>query len=296
MNCYLWLVDTIRRYGHITLEELSRQWQLSPLSGGEPLARRTFHTWRNAAEELLDVSITCNRSTYEYYVEEPGDGQRTIHDWLLDSMALSAALRSAGDIANRIVLENVPSAREHLPMIIDALKQNIRICFDYKAHTRTMRTKDIVLEPYFVKIFKQLWYVIGFNVKDGKIKTYALDRMSDLTLLAGDTFVMPDDFSPAAFFADCFGITTNQNEPKHIVLRVEPTQAKYFRALPLHPSQHEEVHDTYSVFHYQMRITYDLREELLSHGSDIEVLQPPELKLQISEELKKALDNYRRKG
>ena len=296
LNCYLWLVDTIRRYGRITLEELSRQWQLSPLSGGEPLARRTFHTWRNAAEELLDVSIACNRSTYEYYIEETGDGQRTIQDWLLDSMALSDALRSAGDIASRIVLENVPSAREHLPMIVDALKQNIRIRFAYKAYTRALRTTGIVLEPYFVKIFKQLWYVIGFNVKDGKIKTYALDRMSDLTLLAGETFEMPTDFSPAAFFADCFGITTNQNEPKHIVLRVEPTQAKYFRALPLHPSQHEEVHDTYSVFHYQMRITYDLREELLSHGSDIEVLQPPELKLQICTELKKALDNYNRKG
>ena len=31
----------------------------------------------------------------------------------------------------------------------------------------------VVIEPYCVRIFKQLWYVIGSNVKDKKIKTYA---------------------------------------------------------------------------------------------------------------------------
>ena len=292
LNCYLWLVDTIRRYGHITLADLSRQWKLSPLSGGEPLARRTFHTYRAAAEQLLGVTIACNRSTYEYYIEDNDDNGRNIQDWLLDSTALSDALRNAGDISSRVVLENVPSAREHLPMLLDALKQNICIQFDYKAYTRARTTTGIVLEPYFVKIFKQVWYVIGYNVKDKKIKTYALDRMSDLTLLAGKTFNMPDGFSPSEFFADCFGITTNQNQAKHIVLRAESTQAKYFRAVPLHHSQREEVHDTYSVFHYHMRITYDLREELLSHGSAIEVVRPPELRTMIRDELQRALKQY----
>ena len=291
-NCYLWLVDTIRRYGHITLEELSRQWQRSPLSDGRPLARRTFHTYRAEAEQLLDVTIACNRSTYEYYIAESGDSQRRIQDWLLDSMALSDALRDVGDVSNRVVLENVPSAREHLPVIIDALKQNIRIRFAYKSYTRSQRATGIVVEPYFVKIFKQLWYVIGYNVKDKKVKTYALDRMSDLTMVAGTTFKMPEGLSPKEFFSDCFGIITNQNEPKHIVLRVEPTQAKYFRALPLHHSQREELHDKYSIFHYNMRITYDLREELLSHGSAIEVLEPVELKTALREELKRTLAYY----
>ena len=41
-----------------------------------------------------------------------------------------------------------------------------------------------------------------------------------------------------------------------------------------------------------MRNTYDLLERLLSHGSSIEVLEPPELKAQIIDEMKKALENY----
>ena len=54
---------------------------------------------------------------------------------------------------------------------IDAMKQNRRIRFSYKSYTRSLPTDGIVLEPYFVKIFKQLWYVIGMNVKDGVVKT-----------------------------------------------------------------------------------------------------------------------------
>ena len=179
----------------------------------------------------------------------------------------------------------------HLPVIIDALKQNRRIRFSYKSYTRSKPTDGIMLEPYFVKIFKQLWYVIGLNVKDGLVKTYSLDRISNLNILQ-DTFDMPEEVNPSEFFKDCFGIITNRNSAKRIVLRVEPTQAKYFRALPLHSSQQEEVHDNYSIFTYRMRITYDLKEELMSHGASIEVLAPQELKTLIRNELEQALKNY----
>ena len=76
------------------------------------------------------------------------------------------------------------------------------------------------------------------------------------------------------------------------MLRVEPTQAKYFRALPLHSSQQEVVHDDYSIFTYKMRITYDLKEEIMSHGATIEVLEPKELKTLIRDELERAIKHY----
>ena len=292
INRYVWLVDTISRYGRITLKELNEAWLRSDISEGRPLARRTFFHYRDRIEEMFDISIQCSKSTFEYYIEDSGsESNKRLQSWLVDSASLSGMLSNAHDISERIMLENVPSAREHLPVIIDALKQNRRICFSYKSYMRTLPVNDIILEPYFVKIFKQLWYVIGLNVKDGQIKTYALDRISNLNITQ-ETFIQPDDIRPAEFFKDCFGIITNRNRPKRIVLRVEPTQAKYFRALPLHSTQQEEVHDNYSVFTYRMRITYDLKEEIMSHGASIEVLEPQELKLLIYNELKQALNNY----
>ncbi|MBR5725349.1 MAG: WYL domain-containing protein [Muribaculaceae bacterium] len=292
INRYVWLVDTISRYGRITLKDLNAAWLRSDISEGKPLARRTFFHYRDGVEEMFDINIQCDKSTFEYYIDDSGSEENTrLRSWLVDSVSLSGMLSNAHDISGRIMLENVPSAREHLPVIIDALKQNHRISFSYKSYTRSRSTEGIILEPYFVKIFKQLWYVIGLNVNDGLIKTYSLDRMSHLILMQ-DTFTMPDDVNPSEFFRDCFGIITNKNSAKRIVLRVEPTQAKYFRALPLHPSQQEEVHDSYSIFSYKMRITYDLKEELMSHGASIEVLEPKELKTLILNELEQALKNY----
>jgi len=292
INRYVWLVDTINRYGRITLKDLNDAWLSSEISEGKPLARRTFFHYRDGIEEMFDIDIKCDKSTFEYYIDDTGgENNARLRSWLMDSISMSGMLSGAHGIIERIMLENVPSAREHLPVIIDALKQNRRIRFSYKSYTRSLPTDDIIVEPYFVKIFKQLWYVIGLNVKDGLIKTYSLDRMSNLNLLR-DSFIMPEHIKPSEFFKDCFGIITNRNSPKRIVLRVEPTQAKYFRALPLHSSQQEDVHDQYSIFSYWMRITYDLKEELMSHGASIEVLEPPELKALIRTELEQALKNY----
>ena len=289
---YVWLVDTISRYGRITLKDLNDAWLRSEISEGKPLARRTFFHYRDGVEEMFDINIQCDKSTFEYFIEDSGNESNSrLRSWLVDSVSLSGMLSNAHEISGRIILENVPSAREHLPLIIDALKQNRRIRFSYKSYMRSQPTDGIVLEPYFVKIFKQLWYVIGLNVKEGSIKTYSLDRISNLNMQQ-DTFTMPEGINPSEFFKDCFGIITNQNSARRIVLRVEPTQAKYFRALPLHHSQQEEIHDQYSIFSYKMRITYDLKEEIMSHGSTIEVLEPQELKMLIQNELVEALKNY----
>ena len=292
INRYVWLVDTIRRYGRITLKDLNAAWLRSEISEGKPLARRTFFHYRDGVEEMFDINIQCDKSTFEYYIDDSGEENNArLRTWLVDSVSMSGTLSSARDISNRIMLENVPSAREHLPVVIDALKQNRRIRFSYKSYTRSLPTDGIVLEPYFVRIFKQLWYVIGMNVKDGVVKTYSLDRITSLNIMQ-DTFVKPEGVTPTEFFKDCFGIITNRNRAKRVVLRVEPTQAKYFRALPLHESQQEEVHDQYSVFSYKMRITYDLKEEIMSHGATIEVLEPKELKMLIRDELERAIKNY----
>ena len=292
INRYVWLMDTISRYGRISLKELNAAWLRSEISEGKPLARRTFFHYRDGVQEMFDINIVCDKSTFEYYIDDTGeDSTARLRSWLVDSLSMSGMLSNAHDISDRIMLENVPSARQHLPVIIDALKENHRISFSYKSYTRSRPTHGIVLEPYFVKIFKQLWYVIGMNVNEGQIKTYSLDRMSNLNMLP-DTFVMPENINPSEFFKDCFGILTNKNSVKRIVLRVEPTQAKYLRALPLHSSQQEEVHDQYSLFTYKMHITYDLKEEIMSHGASIEVLEPMELKTLIRTELENALKNY----
>ena len=101
-NRYIWLIDTIKRYGHITREELNARWKKSPYSNGEPLPRRTFYNYRMAIEDLFKVNIECNPSTFEYYIDEGDTHNEDVTNWLLNTTAMSNVLSESRDISNRI--------------------------------------------------------------------------------------------------------------------------------------------------------------------------------------------------
>ena len=269
--------------------ELNRLWLAADISGGEPLARRTFYNYRNGIEDIFGISIAYDASTYEYYIEN-ADSAGELSGWLINSMSVNGMLSDAGEIADRVMLEEVPSAGNALATLIEAIKKHRKVKFSYKPFYRSVGSDGVIIEPFFLRIFKQRWYVIGYNGKDKMIKTYSLDRVSNLTLTE-EHFEDPE-MSVKEFFKNYFGIMTSKSGVKHVVLRAEAEQAKYLRALPLHPSQHETMGDGYSDFDYQLCITYDFIQELLSKGSRITVIAPRELKAAIVEELHKSLANY----
>lgn len=287
----VWLVDTIRRFGRITRRQLEEAWERSPYSDGKKLSRRTFCNHRDMAEELFDVNIACDPKTFEYYIEEAHGNGGSVTDWLLDSVALNDVLVGAREITDRIFVENVPSAREHLSTIIDALKEHHPVRFDYHPYTRSIPTKGIVIEPYFLKLFKQRWYMVGHVGAENRIKTYALDRVKNAKILP-EVFEEDPTFDIAGYFKYSYGIVVTHNEPRKVVLRTNPKRAKYLRALPFHDSQTETVSDKYSLFTYFMRITDDFVAELLSYGPEITVVEPPELRAMIVSSLQESIKNY----
>lgn len=288
---YVWLIDTIRRHGAITREKLSELWLRSPVSEGSPLPRRTFYNYRAAIEELFNINIECDPATYEYSIASGDPHREGMTDWLLNSAAMSNVLASVSDASDRIFLEDVPSARLYLSQVVTALRENRPLRFTYRPYTRSTPTHGVGVEPYFLKIFRQRWYVTGRNTADGRIKTYALDRMEDVTV--GDTTFTPDPaFDAEEYVRDAFGIIFSQGEAKEVVLRTDPRQAKYLRALPLHHSQRESIHDDYSLFHYRLRLTDDFVQEILSLGPRVTVVSPPELRAMVTTSLRDTLRLY----
>lgn len=290
---YIWIVDTIRRHGRISRADLDAKWRLSRFSGrGEALPRRTFYNYRQAIEELFNITIECDTSTFEYYIADSDSHSESVSDWLLNSVAINDMLSNSRDMAANIFIENVPSARSFLGLIIEAMRGHHPVRFTYHSYTRSRPTPGVVLEPYFLKIFKQRWYATGRVPADGgKVKTYALDRMTDCVALPGK-FRPDPTFDAETYFRDSFGIVFSQNEARRIAIKADPLRAKYLRALPLHHSQSEIIHDDYSIFYYKMRITPDLVEEILSHGPRLMVLEPPELRAMVTTELRAALEAY----
>lgn len=288
---YIWLIDTIRRYGSVTRRQIDECWLNSPHSNGRAIPRRTLFNYRQAIADIFKIDIVFNPATNTYSIAEEPDESSAVTDWMLNSASLTDILADAREVAGNIFLEDVPSARLFLPLAVTALKEHRRLTFDYHPYTRSTAKTGITVEPYFLKIFRQRWYVTGLNTADKAVKTYALDRISN-AILSTETYSIPADFNARDYFRHSFGIIFNHGEVKEIVIKADSQQSKYLRALPLHHSQTEEISDTYSVFTYRMKISEDLVSELLSYGPKITVLRPAELRAILTDRLRRTLENY----
>ena len=82
-------------------------------------------------------------------------------------------------------------------------------------------------------------------------------------------------------------------KPETVILKVSARQAKYFRSLPLHQSQ-EVVEETpeFTLFKYFITPDYDFKQDVLSFGDSIEVLEPQELRTAIGDMVRKLNDKY----
>lgn len=279
-NRYIWLVDTIYRADGITFEEINEKWLRNSMSEGLDLPLKTFHNHRKAIEDMFDINIVCDkRGGYKYYIENADDMEKGgVRTWLLNTFAVNNLINESHHLKRRIVFEQIPSGQNFLTPVIEAMRDGMSIEIKYKSFWRQDEYTTEV-EPYFVKVFKQRWYLIARNKIKDAIRIYALDRIHALTQ-TGNAFVMPKDFSPEDYFYNSFGIISQDNCPPEIVdLKVYGTQKEYFRTLPLHHSQEEvENADGYSIFRYYLSPTYDFIQEILSHGCEVEVLSPQHLR------------------
>lgn len=285
---YIWLIDTVNTAGWsgITLKEISAKWERNDrLSGGEEYPRRSFHNHVTAVRELFGIEIACHKNTNSYYIANSRDLKDSsgFKGWLLDALSLNSQLEESTQLKDRIILEDIPSGREFLPTVLEAMRDSKMLTFSYKPF---WVEDDYVsnfyhVEPYALKVFKRRWYLLG-KYGDSPLKVYALDRMQDIDI-EFEGFTLPADFNAEQFFWTCFGVMITEEEPQLIKLKVDAFQSKYLRTLPLHPSQEEvERTEDYSIFTYFLRPTFDFIQELLSLGITAEVLSPKTLRKEIS--------------
>lgn len=288
---YIWIIDTLTKNQKLSKQELNKLWLKSDISGGNPLPDRTFFHYRRSIEEIFKIDIKCDNAG-KYYIEAPKSVRsHALTNWLLDTMAVSSAINENTAGEERIEIEDVPSAREFLPIVLEAIRDSVKVCFTYASFARSRAESRIIFRPYFLKRYKQRWYMIGLQEKTNSIRTYALDRIKELQLIQ-EQFEKPGYITLDQLFGNIVGVTTSEADIKTVELKTTPTQAKYFRALPLHPSQEEIIHDNYSIFTYKLKLNYELAHEILSFGDAVTVIRPPELKAMVVTQLRDALAQY----
>ena len=287
---YIWIINTLRQYKKLSLEELNNLWQNDDVNGGAPLSRTTFNRHKDSILDMFGIIIECTTFPgYKYYIANPEVlGDDSIEDWLFSTLTVSTVLSDSVSLRERIILENVPAGEEFLQTIIQALKANRKLLITYQRFGQDSYEKTIF--PYALKLFHPRWYLLAFTGRH--YATYSLDRMLAVSLTE-ETFERPDDFSPEAYFSEYYGILTDDTPMAHVVIRTYGSTPNYLRTLPLHASQKElQITEEYTDFSLDIRPTADFINTLLSHSDGLEVLEPADLRLKIREILTRTLNRY----
>lgn len=286
LNRYIWLVDTIYSAGSISREEIDRRWCRSLLCDGEgAIPERTFHRYKEAIQELFNINIEFSKSR-GYFIENSSDYTTgEMRKWLISTFSVNNLINEGISLRSHIDFEDIPSGTRFLTPMLEAIRDRVIIRVSHKGFNSPKFT-IFKMKPYGLKVFKQRWYVLAESeYKDHRLLVYSLDRFESVER-TDDHYEIPDEFKIHDYFRNTYGVTGLKSQLEHVKLKVDASQVKYFRTLPLHKSQKEiETADDYSIFQYTLVPTYELRQEILSHGCSVEVISPKWLREIVKKEI-----------
>ena len=289
---YLWIINTLKEYGGLTLVELQKKWVEDKVTGGNPLIRSTFFRHRDDILNMFGIVIDCDLDTYKYYIGNPDllNGA-SLERWLYSTLTVHGMLADSVGMKERVVLENVPEGLQYLGIIIEAMRMNRRLHIGYKKFHAEGYEKTVC--PYALKLFHQRWYLLAKTEED-QMRIYALDRMTSLCVTE-EKFMMPENFSAQQYFAEYYGVLTDDTPLTRVVVRAHKWMPDYLRTLPLHHSQRElKSGDGYTDFSFEVRPTSDFLGELLKFGSGIEILEPLNIREKMRQMIAETLKRYER--
>ena len=275
-------METLQSRGPLTLKQIQELWlKCSVNDERKPLAPRTFANHIASIADIFNIYIVCDRRNNTYSIDNESDiGSNDLRNWMLDALCINSLVKESTGLRDRIIFENIPSSHQFLAKLIQAIRDNRKVRVTYKGYTMGQEmTYD--LEPYFIREFKRRWYLYAHKDydKDHEPHMYALDRMSEMEVLA-ETFDIPKSIDAEEWFCPLYGVRKYPDmKRERVVLKVYGKQVQFFRSLPLHHSQEEiESQEGFSIFTYHLAPDYDFRQDILSFGDKVEVLEPEGLR------------------
>ena len=310
---YSWLIGLLDRK-HLTFEEIADEWkEARGNQDKDVLDKRTFHRYRENIRSQFGITVECNKSDgYRYYLKRDPVDNDDVTVWMQSSLRLA----SLGDMLkyhNKVMLDTPPYNTEYLDDILAAIDKQYLLKFKYVSGFGA--ESDIVLQPAFVRYFKQRWYVIGVkkqrSASEGKANSSAevdvrklvrclpFDRISFLKVICEKhplSKEMKKFLTPDNYYEDCFGIYRMEDVPvEKIRIRAFYPEYNLIEKVPLHESQQkvkESKDGMYREYTLAVRPSRDFLQELLWHGRNIIVLKPESLRQEMISILKDMTKSY----
>jgi predicted DNA-binding transcriptional regulator YafY len=263
----------------------SSYWKM--LDGGKPSLKIPFTSSELIALHLSGEFLSALRGTVFY------DGIQQVLQKVRSALSpetLTYLERVSGRLgAGFSPRKNYEAFREIISVAGEAAANSKRVEIRYKAAS-TGRTTTRRVDPYQIWAFNGVFYLIGLCQVRDAIRTFVVDRIKKIHVLE-ESFEYPEDFKLGDYLQSAFGIMTG--EAVKIKVRFAKHAAHIVRERIWHPTQEiREQTNGDIVATLEVPINYEVLSWILGFGSAAEVLEPPELRKTLREELLTAAQAY----
>jgi predicted DNA-binding transcriptional regulator YafY len=189
------------------------------------------------------------------------------------------------EFENKAAIEYIPNFK----IVLDAIQQQLPVLFKHNSFYH-LKQEEYILKPYFLKQYQNRWYVIGETEKG--YRTFGIDRIENISI--GTKKFKSKTEEAKDKFSNVIGLNYVDHKMEKIQLSFHISQKPYIVSLPLHHSQKELKTDNENTFDIELLIhpNFEFRQQVLKYGSLVKVIEPKWLAAEITEELKKAFENY----
>ena len=163
--------------------------------------------------------------------------------------------------------------------------------FDYHGLKKNKSERRQV-EPYHLGCINNLWYLIGNDLVRGKIRTFAITRLTRPKVLKR-TFCRPPEFSLAAMMKDSF-MAFEPGKTQRVRLRLDDFAARLATERVWHKSQKlKPLPGGGAEMSLDVGLAPDLENWILGWGRHAVVLEPQELREAIASTARAMALQYR---
>ena len=252
-------------------------------------AIRTFERDKKDITALFGIVIQYNRKDKTYAIDEEEIEDQSVTR-MIDAFSIHHALQEGNKLSPSVFLEKRKSlGTEHIYGIIHAIQNLCLLQFTHQKHWEDFSTQREV-KPIAIKESQQRWYLVALDKKNETVKTFGLDRISNLKIT--DTKFKPVAYNVETEFQHAFGVETYE-AAKKVILEFSKQQGNYIKTFPLHKSQRivKETEDTV-IIEIFIHTTNDIKMELLKYGSNVKVIAPISLQNDIKNRISEMSNLY----
>lgn len=185
------------------------------------------------------------------------------------------------NVDQHIQFEQAPQTlgTEHIAALMSAISEQRVVRFTYRKFVADgdPQESERCIEPHLMKEYRNRWYLIGKPEGAAEVKTFALDRMADVTLDAA-RFVRDPEFDADRYFKDTIGITSGSEGVQEFRWAAAPLLSHYLDSQPIHATQRhidvEPPHAGWTCYAMDVHPTYELNQWILGFGAEVHPLGP----------------------